>query len=631
MLLLKKYKEKELIKNEAKELIDLKKQIDLFSRIFSYYKYDDDFLDYLHSIEKPANNVCAKVFGPNEKAVRCEECAKYDISVICLDCYERTKNIHKFHTIFYETENIEGGCCDCGNLEVWAENSFCPLHKGAFSNLEEIDAFIKENFPEDIIEKLTNWFNNVVNILVPYFLEGEKKEKGEEIEKVLETFLNFLSKIFVANSALIHLMSKFLIRNYPYETDHICIVINDKNEMEINDYKGEMHMCECSFLKILLSVWTQKINNEELLFFFLQNYKIKIDIGLIYIGIYDKIIKNKCISLIYFTINQIYNSDLVLNFIKSPLVISNMFKYFYKYLETYIKEDITKVDEERINFIYSDIFRTIHSNHINLFSDNLELFDNFFNIIELCNNINSFEINNTINTFQREGFCNALIALETYLLNIFSYLMSKFDFNNKDLVKTIIQKFVDKFNNYKFLNSNTYSFHIILIRIFSLFLNWFCLFYSIKNNSNIYEAIVYIIKLIPNYESIIDILIREQMKFFGFILSVELNNFVYYGENMINYLSSYFIIDILYLLNFNLIKLLLTLQETIKYFSLAKIIELCSINDSLNLFNSIFLSNSDYNTIQKKQKNLVKKIIEFFTRLLKDNSSLYNKYQFIKF
>ena len=112
-------------------LLKLKTQFNLFSNIFSYKKYDDKFLAFLKEIEKPSNNMCTKIFSIDEKAIRCEECGKLDSSIICLDCYEKSKEFHKSHKILYETD-AEGGCCDCGNPEVWDKNSFCPSHKGTF-------------------------------------------------------------------------------------------------------------------------------------------------------------------------------------------------------------------------------------------------------------------------------------------------------------------------------------------------------------------------------------------------------------------------------------------------------------------------------------------------------------------
>ena len=256
--------------NEEISFLTLKTQFNSLSKIFSYEEYDDDFLSYLKEIEKPSNNVCSKTFSKNDKAISCKECGKYDTSIICLDCFEKSKEFHKSHEIFYETD-IDGGCCDCGNIEVWDKNGFCPSHKGIFFNEEEINNFIKDNFTEDIIEKIENWCNNIINILAPYFLEMEMKNqvlKNPNLNKIMETFLDFLSKIFNSNSAFIQIFSQKFIQNYPFETNHNCVIINANNETKIINYDGKIHLCECSFLKILFSVWTNKVRNENILFFF---------------------------------------------------------------------------------------------------------------------------------------------------------------------------------------------------------------------------------------------------------------------------------------------------------------------------------------------------------------------------
>ena len=288
----------------------IEEEFNLFSKIFSYEIFNEDFLDYLKKIEKPSNNVCAKMFGPNDKAVRCKNCLKDEDAIMCLDCFEKSKEFHKNHTILYETD-IEGGCCDCGNSEAWDKNTFCPLHKGNFVNEEEINNFIKDNFDEDIIIKIKNWFNNFTNILIPYFLENEKNNSikdNDELDYIIDNFFEFLSNIFSSNSALLQLFSQLIIKNYPFETNHNCVEINDKNEVNIINFNGQIHLCKCSFLKIIFSAWTNKIEDNELFFFFLQNNKLKINVGLIYLSIYDKILYNNLENLQNF-ICQVFHSE----------------------------------------------------------------------------------------------------------------------------------------------------------------------------------------------------------------------------------------------------------------------------------------------------------------------------------
>ena len=126
------------------------------------------------------------------------------------------------------------------------------------------------------------------------------------------------------------------------------------------------------------------------------------------------------------------------------------------------------------------------------------------------------------------------------------------------------------------------------------------------------------------------------MKFIGFLLSIESNFFIYYGENMKNYIIIFFRNELIYLSDFNLIKLLFSLEETKKYFSIKKIFELCKIKNFHSLFISNILSNLENSNFDflnnsddyKKELNLIKKIFEFIIKAIKDTSSLYLLYEY---
>ena len=100
--------ENSLSKETNSVLDNLQAQINSFSMIFSCTEYNNKFLEYLKEIEKPSNNICVKLFKDGEKAIRCEQCGFYDTSIICLECYEKTKDYHKSHNIIFETD-VEGG------------------------------------------------------------------------------------------------------------------------------------------------------------------------------------------------------------------------------------------------------------------------------------------------------------------------------------------------------------------------------------------------------------------------------------------------------------------------------------------------------------------------------------------
>ena len=126
---------------------------------------------------------------------------------------------------------------------------------------------------------------------------------------------------FLANEGYdITLVNIGPVKNYPFITIHDCILNKNDENLEIIYFQQKEHMCKCSFFKILLSVWTDKIQCENLLYLFLQNYKIKIELGLNYIAIYNILIHNNAKNLFSFAC-QVFTSDFMINVIKNPIFI----------------------------------------------------------------------------------------------------------------------------------------------------------------------------------------------------------------------------------------------------------------------------------------------------------------------
>ena len=82
------------------------------------------------------------------------------------------------------------------------------------------------------------------------------------------------------------------MKNYSFMTIHDYILIKNNENWEIVYSQQKEHICQCSFFKILLSVWTDKVECENLLYLFVQNYRIKIELGLNYFVIYTILIHN---------------------------------------------------------------------------------------------------------------------------------------------------------------------------------------------------------------------------------------------------------------------------------------------------------------------------------------------------
>ena len=82
------------------------------------------------------------------------------------------------------------------------------------------------------------------------------------------------------------------MKNYSFMTIHDYILIKNNENWEIVYSQQKEHICQCSFFKILLSIWIHKVECENLLYLFLQNYRIKIELRLNYIAIYNILIHN---------------------------------------------------------------------------------------------------------------------------------------------------------------------------------------------------------------------------------------------------------------------------------------------------------------------------------------------------
>ena len=613
--------------------LTLSNHINLFPKIFSFESFDNNFISYLKENHKPSNNICAKILN-NQGAFHCKECSLCENSVICIECYEKSKDIHKNHTISFDT--VFDGCCDCGNPEALVYSAFCSSHKGTFSNDDEINNFIKLNFNNFIIEKISHWINELISFLEPYFLEMEKEDNiydNNNLNNIMKDLTKFLYEIFNSNSALAQLFFQKFLKSYPFKTNHTCLITDENKGIEFKNYNNKEHNCECSFFKIFLSVWTDKIKCEDLLYSFLQNNRMKIEFGLTFIGMFNIVLNNNAIDLFDFSC-QVYTSDSVTNLIKESYLIANMFKYFHEQIQKMIKQENQNWEfffekTKRFNFEINDLIKV---KTLNLFSENIEMLENFINICEEFNNINQFE---ETEVFEREGFSLNLIYIEYYILDLFSLLISIFNFNNFEIIKRLFKYYQQKFENYQFLNSNCYSYHITLIRSFSIFLNRFCMIYSIKNYCDIYDILKNVIQLFPNYQNIFTIIIKETMKFFGFLLSIESNHFVYYGEDMKNYVDNYFDYFIFHQCDFNIIKFMLCLEENINFLSINNILQLCSVNNSSTKLINNFLSNlvnPNINFISDKDEdknlNLNKKIFEYLNKFIKDHSSIFDLFEY---
>ena len=113
------------------------------------YKYNELFFSYLKSISKPNNRLCGKEIKKGEGGFRCVDCSLLTNTVICNDCFNKTKDKHKGHNFIFKP--YSNGFCDCGDPDCIIKESFCPDHQGPFTNEKDIRDYIKTCIDEKLL------------------------------------------------------------------------------------------------------------------------------------------------------------------------------------------------------------------------------------------------------------------------------------------------------------------------------------------------------------------------------------------------------------------------------------------------------------------------------------------------
>lgn len=282
---------------ETKNLdLYLNESIKDFHKIFNInFNSFNDALNYLEINAIPNNRVCAGVIEiiPGWK---CVECSKYENSIYCNKCYINSKHLHKGHTIHYLPSS--GGMCDCGDPDTLT--TFCPEHSGPHTNQNDINEYISKSFPKNILINLNKFFNIFFQKFSKYlmlleqfdfFYEDKFKEhfgnnnqndKNLIIEKediillknnfgiIFQNLLDFLRLITEKNLGMLYLVSTYFLTNHlseqiledEYYTTHRCIKIYENN-IEIIYKEKQSHICQCPFLRLLMSNWRNNITSEE--------------------------------------------------------------------------------------------------------------------------------------------------------------------------------------------------------------------------------------------------------------------------------------------------------------------------------------------------------------------------------
>ena len=192
------------------------------------YKYNEFFFSYLKSISKPNNRLCGKDIKVGEGAFRCVDCSLLSNTVICNYCFNKAKDKHKGHNVIFKPYG--NGFCDCGDPDCVIKESFCPDHKGPFTNEKDIRDYIKTCVDEKLLTIIEPLLNNIFNEIIEKIKELIKNENEEEIYNIeddlynmIDNLLLFVSNLYNNNLGFFLFVTLKFTENYPFKTNHKCI------------------------------------------------------------------------------------------------------------------------------------------------------------------------------------------------------------------------------------------------------------------------------------------------------------------------------------------------------------------------------------------------------------------------
>ena len=618
------------------------------SKLFGY-DYNDSFFEYLKTISKPNNQVCNKAVKMGEGGYKCLDCEIDSLSLICCDCFNNNKEKHKGHKVVFHPENY--GYCDCGDPNTIKKEGFCPDHQGPFTNEKSIMDFIQSCLSIEI-----NQLNPVLNKIFVLFIDKikninkyEDKEqyiKFDELFIMIDCFYQLCSKLYKCNLGFFYLVTLKCTENFPFETNHKCFSYNEEEKLIklIPKNKSETHKCICPFFQILINILlVEKTQYDSDNFFslFIQNYKNKIITGISFFHTFIELHLNDNLTIFRGIAYQILSDDLsiVICEKKNEIFLENFFNECYNTIKELIKDEQYQIIQ---NIIYNLLIVLKYLPKVQIkdkISSNLKMFEQIINILSLFNNLYTFEDKIHYDIYQRDGFNFNLLNCEIFSLMISEILTFLLDYNNEDHVKFIFDILIQKLINFKNDKDNIgekiFSFHIILIRVYSIFLNRFCFHYSIKNNCDLFDSFKRFQTLIPNSKELNGFLFKELINVFSFLIAQKYSYFSYFGEGMVLLFRNYFSPRIYILCDITLMKYLLSITEMKEQFNLLTILISSKIDTIIDFFLNELISLHSNDLIKEKNEELLKKIkdnhkclqfvnsyFEFLLQIIRDNTSM---------
>ena len=588
-------------------------------------------------LELNTNSLCGKDLS-NIGAWTCADCIRSENSIYCQECWSQMKDKHKNHNIIF-TKLVDNGTCDCGDHNYIDKKYFCPEHKGIFQSDLMIKKYIKESLGENLSLKLISINQIMFDNMAKYFIkELNEKHDSAEFQNIVKEFINCFGNLCEMSTACNFIIGDLLLKKYPFQVKHTCLEFDDNNGRII---KGSLtsHKCTCHFIRYILEFWPG--HKGKLINKLISNYKLKKIIGLYFFLFYNKYTKNfindfedldfqiifqdvlkiACninglIDNIYEGMIEIFNiflsEDFEIKSEKQENLLYKTLKHFNKSEKYFLLKEIIIRLRAETNYILKNITLNYLSNNTNIF---LKLID----MISMLHNANPVKvIFPHPQTNQGFKFENDILNIELNLLSIFCLYTSIFNFDNNDLVKKVFLYFSkiiqEKIKNE--LGENEYSFHIILYRGFSFFLNRYCFHEANKYNSNIYKSFNTVDKLFPDFQKCSKAMIKNIYKVFGFITACKEGLFSYYGPDMPQYEYIYYNNPIFIYTDFCLLKYLLSMKDNLKYLEINEILCLSQVENSNKPIQDFILKKNKIDTPDLWLYEQNKIYLKFFVKIL---------------
>jgi len=616
-----------------------------------------ELINKLKQLDYDSGSVCArkmiKIGG-----WKCSDCEKNGNAILCQQCWSKVREKHLDHEILFNATT--NGTCDCGDPNTLESSLFCPQHKGPLTKEEDIQKYIIKNFSQDLIQKFEKNIEDFYDKFVPYLVKViENKQISFGFRNNMMFYVELIN-VLSNNNAIVHILSKIFLKNYKYKTKHYCLLIKD-NEMELIKNKEE-HDCCCPLIRILMETWGDQ--NQDVLYKFLLNYKLRKSMGVLYFLLNERFMKYFIRDFGEISVQYIF-LDVSATTTSIPGLIELYYEKIYEIVK-YFTDDVLIINEENESplskkiisqkdeeedFFFArkektkdlkNIFQRVFYDNIylikpesaNNLSNNLNLYKTLIDILSIFHNINHITAYYPHKYgLYKDSFDENLVNAENYLLLHFDLYISILNFENKEMIQKLFEYFSDIVTSKrtKQLKDDEFSFHCTLYRGFAIFLNKYCFHYIDSINSeDINDAFSNCIKYIKNFKQFGEIILKDIFKTFGFMNACGENFLNYYGENMPYYDNYYCEQDEFILRDFFLLRFILSYKDFKNSFSIVNIFKNSCLENTYNIMEKHFFSKEsvppeiNFFEIEDNYKYMKfnGKILQLILNMIRDNKSL---------